>query len=275
MRSGVLLVIALLLVTNLPGLVVNLRQAGAPPPTAAQQAAAAETGKFMRERFQRQYEIKRAGSAAELIEMNVTQSLPMKYSFQVRTGRLWITFGLFLLGVYAGRMNLFRDSSTSRAFFRRLGAWSGVVAIGTTALVMAFPRVRQVQSYADAWVSFASSLQNLSMAALYTCVVTLLFWRSPTHGVLPSLAPMGKMGLTTYLAQTVFGLFLFYGIGLGLMGTLGVAPGVLLCLAFFVVQVFVAQWWLQRFAMGPVEWLWRTLTWFKVQPLFRGGVGAT
>jgi uncharacterized protein len=112
------------------------------------------------------------------------------------------------------------------------------------------------------------------MAAFYVSAVTLLFWRQPARGLLPALAPMGKMGLTTYLTQTVFGLFLFYGIGLGLLGKLGVAPGVVLCLAFFVLQVFAAQWWLQRFSMGPVEWLWRTLTYFKLQPLNRSSLPA-
>jgi uncharacterized protein len=268
-RTGVLLAIALLLVTNLPGLVVNLRQAGAPPPTTAQQASAAARANAIRERSLGQFEIKRAGSAAELIEMNVKQSIPDKYVFQVRTGRLWITFGLFLLGMCAGRMNLFRESDSSRAFFRRLGIWTGGIALATSALIMIFPPTRSVQTFSDAWLNFASSLQQLALAAFYVCAVTLLFWRKPARGLLPALAPMGKMGLTTYLTQTVFGLFLFYGIGLGLLGKLGVAPAVMLCLAFFVIQVFAAQWWLQRFSMGPVEWLWRTLTYFKIQTLNR------
>src|SRR5688572_3844961 len=89
-QTPALLVIAVLLVTNLPGLAMNLQKAGGPPPAAAQQAAAAEAGKVLRERTLRQFEIKRAGSASELIEMNVTESLPSKHVFQIRTGRLWI-----------------------------------------------------------------------------------------------------------------------------------------------------------------------------------------
>jgi uncharacterized protein len=121
--------------------------------------------------------------------------------------------------------------------------------------------------------SFSFSVQQFSLAAFYASVVTLLFWRTPT-GLLSHLAPMGKMGLTTYLAQTGFGAFVFLGIGLGLMGKLGVAVSVALGIAFFVLQIFISKWWMRHFAMGPVEWLWRTLTYFKLQPMARPATGA-
>lgn len=273
-KSGALLVVALLLVTNLPGLVINVAKVSAPPPAPEQRAAAAQAGAAARERFLRAYEIKRSGGVAELVRMNAAEGLSTKLGFQVRSGRLWMTFGLFLLGVCAGRLNLFRDTAGNRAFFRRLGTWTGAVALVTTALAIAFPRAPMaMNSYRDVLVNFSFNLQQMSLAAFYTSMVALLFWWRPDRGVLPALAPMGKMGLTTYLTQSVFGLCLFYGVGLGLMGKLGVAPAVLLGAAFFVVQVLLAQWWLRRFSMGPVEWLWRTLTWFKPQPLVRKAFG--
>jgi uncharacterized protein len=85
---------------------------------------------------------------------------------------------------------------------------------------------------------------------------------------------MGKMGLTTYLTQSVFGIGLFYGIGLGMVGQLGLAWSIALGIAFYALQVFLSRWWLQHFSMGPVEWLWRTLTYFKLQPLARPAIGA-
>ena len=108
-------------------------------------------------------------------------------------------------------------------------------------------------------------MQQASLSAFYVAVVTLLYWRKPVHGLLPGLAPVGKMGLTVYLTQTVFGVLLFYGFGLGLLGELGVAPAIALGILFFVVQVVLARWWMTHFSMGPVEWLWRSLTYFKLQ----------
>jgi uncharacterized protein len=84
---------------------------------------------------------------------------------------------------------------------------------------------------------------------------------------------MTRSGLTTYLTQSVFGAPVFLGIGLGLMGKLGVAASVGLGIAFYVVQIFLWHWWLRNFATGPVEWLWRSLTYFKLQPLIRPGLG--
>ena len=78
------------------------------------------------------------------------------------------------------------------------------------------------------------------------------------------------MGLTSYLGQTVFGLLLFYGVGLGMLGKLGVAAAVGAAIAFFILQILLAQAWMTRFTLGPVEWLWRSLTYFKLQPNSRG-----
>jgi len=273
-KTSALLVIALILVLNLPGLALNLRSASAPPPTAEQVQASQAARAAFRERSQRQFEIKSAGTATELIEMNVTQSFASKFTFQVITGRLWITFGLFLLGLCAGRMNLFRDTQEHRQFFRRLTWVSGGVAAVTTAIAVFHPFTLQVRDVMGALTSFSFSVQQISLATFYLCVVTLLFWRRPDGKVLPSLAPMGKMGLTTYLTQSVFGIVLFYGIGFGMMGKLGVAWSMAIALAFYVLQVFLSRWWLQHFSMGPVEWLWRTLTYLKLQPLARPAVSA-
>ena len=77
---------------------------------------------------------------------------------------------------------------------------------------------------------------------------------------------MGRMGLTTYLGQTAFGVLLFYGLGFGMLGKIGVAAAVGAAIAFFILQILLARAWMTRFTLGPVEWLWRSLTYFKLQP---------
>jgi len=267
--TRVLLVLALLLVLNIPGLLINLNNLNAPPPSAEQQQAAAEAGKRFGESIQREYRIKSSGTMAEVIDMNVSiEAINKKFGFQYFTGRLWITFGLFLLGICAGRANVFRDTPEHRVFFRRVAVASGTVAVLTSVVELVHPSSFRVQSPADVMASLAFSVQQFTLASFYASMVTLLFWRKPA-GALSSLAPMGKMGLTTYLMQTDFGILVFFGMGLGLMGKLGVAASVGLGIAFFVLQIFIAKWWLRHFAMGPVEWLWRSLTYFKLQPLVR------
>jgi uncharacterized protein len=114
-------------------------------------------------------------------------------------------------------------------------------------------------------------VQWASLSAFYVAAVTLSYWRKPATGLLPALAPVGKMGLTVYLTQTVFGVWLFHTFGLGLLNEIGIASAVALGILFFVVQVVLARAWMARFTMGPVEWLWRSLTYFKWQPNTRAG----
>jgi len=81
------------------------------------------------------------------------------------------------------------------------------------------------------------------------------------------LAPAGRMALTLYLMQSLVCTLLSYGYGLGGFGQVGRAWQVLLALALFLVQVLLAHAWLARFRFGPVEWLWRSLTYGKAQPM--------
>lgn len=271
--TRVLLVVALILVLNIPGLLMNLNQQSAPPPTAEQRQAAIEARKQFGATAQRHYQIKSSGTLGELVTINATETLQSKIRFQIFSGRLWITFGLFLLGICAGRANVFRDTAEHRGFFRRLAVASGTVAVLCSVVMLVHPVGIQLRSLTDVLASFATSVQHVSLAAFYASIVTLLFWRRPT-GLLSNLVAMGKLGLTTYLTQTVFGALVFFGIGLGLMGKIGVAAAVALGIAFYFLQIVLARWWMSHFAMGPVEWLWRSLTYFNLQPLARPAAGA-
>ena len=77
------------------------------------------------------------------------------------------------------------------------------------------------------------------------------------------------MALSNYLAQSIIFSFVFYGFGFGLFGRLGSAAAALLGLAVFAGQLVMSEWWLRRFRFGPAEWLWRSLTYGRWQPLRR------
>jgi len=268
LKTRTLLIVALLLVFNIPGLLLGIVGLNSHPSPEQIERNAAMQAQFT-QAFQRAYEIKQSGTLAELAHSNLTIGMVSKVGFMIFTGRLWITFGLFLLGMCAGRLEIFRDTEANRAFFRRLMWPAGLVALATTLVAIFRPVGFQVQSVWDLLASFSFTVQQVSLSAFYVAAVTLLYWRQPTRGLLPSLAPLGRMGLTTYLAQTVFGIVMFYGLGFGLLGKVGVATAVGAAIAFYVVQILLAQAWMSRFKLGPVEWLWRSLTYFKLQPLSR------
>jgi uncharacterized protein len=75
------------------------------------------------------------------------------------------------------------------------------------------------------------------------------------------MATAGRMPLTNYLTQTLIATFIFYGWGLGFWNQVGPALDLVLAFAiFFAVQVPLSKWWLSRYELGPMEWLWRKLT---------------
>ena len=81
------------------------------------------------------------------------------------------------------------------------------------------------------------------------------------------LAPLGRMALTNYFAQTVICTTLMYGHGFGMFGSLGRAQLWLLVIPIWVVQIIVSKWWMDRYAFGPLEWAWRSLTHWCIQPM--------
>jgi uncharacterized protein len=251
-------VIALLLIFNVPGLLLSLVPAAAP---------SAEMQSLAMQSVREQFEVKQQGGFAELFATTYGVGFRSKVMFQINTGRLWITFGLFLLGLAAGRARLFEETAESRTLFAKLLIGAGVVALVTTMIALLNSTAFAPQFLPRALASFLASAQQATLSAFYVAVVTLIYWRDPVHGLLAKLAPVGKMGLTVYLTQTVFGLGLFYGIGLGMLGKMGVAAAIGWGVAFFVVQIILARAWMRHFAMGPVEWFWRSLTWLKLQPL--------
>ena len=90
------------------------------------------------------------------------------------------------------------------------------------------------------------------------------FWGTQSgRRCLQPLAPMGRMALSNYLAQSVICTLIFYGYGLGHYQQLPRAWHIPFALALVAVQAVFSAWWLKRFSMGPVEYLWRWATYGK------------
>lgn len=73
-------------------------------------------------------------------------------------------------------------------------------------------------------------------------------------------ASVGQMALTNYLTESVVLGVIFYGYGFGLFGRLESALAALIGIALYVCQLFFSRFWLHHYRFGPVEWLWRSLT---------------
>ncbi|GMB08858.1 hypothetical protein B1no1_15680 [Thermolongibacillus altinsuensis] len=74
------------------------------------------------------------------------------------------------------------------------------------------------------------------------------------------LAPVGKMALTNYLLQSIICTTLFYSYGFGLYGNVRPFVALLIAIIIYVVQVIYSHWWMRSFEIGPIEWIWRAIT---------------
>jgi uncharacterized protein len=103
----------------------------------------------------------------------------------------------------------------------------------------------------------------------YVGAFALLSQIAPGKRLIALLAPVGQMALSNYLLQSIVCTLIFYGYGLGLSGSLGAAQGLLLTFVIFGLQIPLSHFWMRRFRYGPAEWLWRTLTYMRPQPMRR------
>ena len=113
--------------------------------------------------------------------------------------------------------------------------------------------------------SLLYAVSVVPMAFSYIAAVCLLFMRRPDW-----LAPLGlpgRMALTCYIMQSVIGVLLFYGLGLGLGTTFGLITIELTAVIVFLFQIVVCRLWLRYFRFGPLEWVWRMLTYGRYFPI--------
>jgi uncharacterized protein len=109
----------------------------------------------------------------------------------------------------------------------------------------------------------------LALGMAYAAGFALLFLRPSFQRYLRPLAPVGRMALTNYLLQTGVCLSVFYGAGLGIGPRFGFVGILSAWILLFGAQLLFSRWWLSRYRFGPMEWLWRSLAYARMQPLKR------
>jgi len=95
------------------------------------------------------------------------------------------------------------------------------------------------------------------LAIGYIAAFTLIFISMKENKVSQAFANLGRLSLTNYLLQSIICTTIFYGYGFGFFGELGVAVGLVIAGVIYLLQLLLANWYVQRFSIGPVEWLLR------------------
>lgn len=177
----------------------------------------------------------------------------------------WQIGGTMLLGMALYRWGVLTGERSS-AVYRRLVAL-GVVGLAITVAGVVYIEVNDWSADAALfWRQFVY-LGSFPLAGGYVGAVTLYARWRPDGIATRALAAVGRTAFTNYLLQTVIATTIFYGHGLGLFGSVNRVEQLGVVAAIWTVQVVLSVLWLRYFRFGPVEWVWRTLTYGEKQPM--------
>jgi uncharacterized protein len=207
----------------------------------------------------------RDGSYAELVATRTFAPVGLIYNLVTQGIPI---LAMFLLGLYTGKRGILAHVSEHHTLLRRVRFWGLLLGLLLSVLlVIAQARLSLFAGFAA--LLLAHSLTGPLLALGYAATVALYAEDPRRRARLAPVGAAGRMALTNYLLQTLICTTIFYGYGAGLFGEVGAALGVLLTVAIYVLQLLWSVWWLRRFQFGPVEWLWRTLTYGRAQRLRR------
>ena len=182
---------------------------------------------------------------------------------------LWRISALMLLGMALMKLDVL-SANRSTAFYRNMmltGYGAGLPIMLYSAWSM------HTHLWEPLWAMRIGMLPNYVGSILvglgHVAVVMLVVKSGVLARLMSRFAAVGRMALTNYLMHSVVMTTIFYGHGLGLYGEIPRMQQMLFVAGMLLVQLLVSPWWLARYRFGPVEWLWRTLTYWQWQPFRR------
>jgi uncharacterized protein len=208
-----------------------------------------------------------AGDYPGLLE-NFTKFMWYDYiASAVIVGWFGYALGRFLIGHWVGRRDYLTHPGRYLPGYRRLLRFAlptGLIVCGIGILLELHERSAWLAGF-DSIGSFADAIHLLGtpfLACGYLCAIVLGLNATGARRWLLAFAPVGRMALTNYLAQTLVYAWVLFGVGpgLGLAGRLGTLSVTAIVTIGFAAQIAFSHWWLARFRFGPAEWLWRALT---------------
>lgn len=182
---------------------------------------------------------------------------------------MWRAGGLMLLGMGLMKLDVFSARRPTGFYVRLLAAGYGLglpLAAWSAHLLWShdFDGI-----YASKWALWANWIGGVAVALGHVALVMLAVRRSWLTGLQERLSAAGRMAFTNYIAHSVLLTTLFYGYGFGLFGRVDRAGQLGIVLLVWILQLWWSPLWLRHFRFGPLEWLWRSLTYRRLQPLRR------
>jgi uncharacterized protein len=221
-----------------------------------------------KENFEKSIKIHRGGYAGivkeRAKELFVVQTVGFILGgFWLAGGRMLIGMGLMKLDVFSGRRS------------RRFYLWLMLLGYGIGLPIVAYDAYELIRtnfgfSFRLHGGVFLNFFGSVLVALGHVGALVLIYQAGLLTWLTSRLAAVGRMALTNYLTHSIVCTTLFYGYGFGAFGHVNRTGMAGIVLVIWIVQLLVSPIWLERFRFGPAEWLWRSLTYWRLQPILRG-----
>lgn len=208
---------------------------------------------------------------------NLTSGLRGKLNYQFGMfGRGYLTMALFIMGLIVGRLRFFEEINTHKR--RNIRLLVGLIAatILTDIVINLLPETQSPRMFSPDNVPSPVTFAVMALRDIYSVLFSgalvvgfiLLYQIKEIGKYMDVMTPYGRMGLTNYVAQSIIGAIIFSMWGFGsIFGGMGATEVFILGLIIYTAQIIVSKYWLKYHLYGPLEWFWRSATYFKMQPL--------
>ena len=196
-----------------------------------------------------------------------------RYRYLLFSSRIPKVLGMFLIGYVIGRSDFYKNI----AGYKKL-----VIIIIVSGLLLGLPAnymlAKQMQDHEGDYFNLQRNglyqtiwyaLGVVPLALAYVGLFMLAFRAKTGNKFLSLLAPVGKMAFSNYMMQSLIGNYVFFGTGLNYMWKVGPVYYTIFGVLVFILQIIISTIWLKYLNYGPVEWIWRSATYKKWQPMRR------
>ena len=184
----------------------------------------------------------------------------------------YLMFAMLLLGLWAAKKKFFAYAAIHPGWICKVCASAFGLGILMSCGYLGCTWFMDGREWMENLAALFMALSAPCLAIAYICALILLQQRPRWKRLLHPFASVGRMSLSNYVFQSVLCNLIFYSYGMGFYGRIRPSIGVVLSLVIVAAQVPLSVWWMRRFQFGPLEWLWRSLTYRKRLPLRISGL---
>lgn len=172
--------------------------------------------------------------------------------------------------MWIGRKNLFERNQTNLKFWRKASFLSALAIVPLYMLKTYIPPLVDNVTFQAYYGIAIPMVFNFFFMVMLVGLFTMLWFARDNKGCRWQrlLVPYGRMSLTNYIFQSIIGVTVYYHYGFDLFDKVGATVSVFIAFGIFTLQLIFSQWWLKTHRQGPLEYVWKRLTWirFKTTP---------